>query len=172
VSRQSAIPCLHPQENDWLKVGQDLFTLTQFGCPSSFLFIKPLETMYSHFGQAQPTEGVTPHLEGILAFLLFALPTLLMPSIEFVERVFTLAFRFGSETAEDRFDFAARLRSQLFNFRPVFHQAVPNVPGGWHEAAPIVVVEDRDNLHLPERLVVKGDPPERPVTNNLCGQAR
>jgi hypothetical protein len=92
-----------------------------------------------------------------------------MPRIEFVECVFALAFRFRSQTPEYRFDVAARLRSHLFNFRPIFHQPVPNVPSGWHEIASIVVVEDGDDLHFPERLVVEGDAPQRPVADDLDG---
>jgi hypothetical protein len=96
VSRQLAIPCLHPQENDRLKVGQDVLTLAQFGSPGSFFFIQPLDTVMPDFGQAEPTQGVTTNLEGIFAFLLFPLQTLLMPSMKFVKFVFTLAFRFES----------------------------------------------------------------------------
>ena len=39
-----------------------------------------------------PAQGFSPNLEGVLALLLLPLQTLLVPSMEFVEGVLTLAF--------------------------------------------------------------------------------
>src|ERR1700720_1787828 len=55
MSRQLAIPCLHAQENDWLKFGQDLVTLAKVGSPGSFLVAQPFQTVLPHFGQTEPT---------------------------------------------------------------------------------------------------------------------
>jgi len=73
VSRQLAIACFHPQENDRLKFGQDLLPLTKFGCPGAMLVVQPLEPMLPDFGQADPVQGITPRLEGVLALFLFPL---------------------------------------------------------------------------------------------------
>jgi hypothetical protein len=54
----------------------------------------------------------------------------------------------------------AWLDAYLFCFGPVLHQDVPNVSCRGYEVAPVVMVEERDNLHVTERLVVEGDPPE------------
>src|SRR5687768_15096301 len=64
-SRQLAIPRLHSQENDRLKFRQDLLTLSQIGCPDALLFLQSLEAMLLDLGQADPTQGVTAHLECI-----------------------------------------------------------------------------------------------------------
>src|ERR1043165_7258505 len=94
VSRQLAIPCLHSQEGDRLKVRQDLLTFAQFGSPGTFLFSQPLETVLAHFEQAETPQCVTAYLEGVLPLLLLTLQTLLMSSMEFVKGILALAFGF------------------------------------------------------------------------------
>ncbi len=79
--------------------------------------------MLPDFGQADPLQGVTSHLEGVLALLLFSLQALLVPGVKFVESVLALAFGFGPQTTEDRFDFSSRLGAHLFDFGSVFQQA-------------------------------------------------
>src|SRR3954463_11644165 len=118
--------------------------------------------MLPHFGQTEPTESFPAHLEGIVAFLLFPFELLLVTSMKIVEGVLALAFGLGPQATEDCFDFRASLRPDLIDFGAILQQGVPNVPSGGDESAPVVVVEDRDDLHITKRLLVDGDPPQRP----------
>ena len=90
---------------------------------------------------------------------------------EFVKRVFTLTFRLSAQTTEYSFNFNARLRTELFDFRPVFHKCVPNMPGSRNEIPAVVVLKNRDDLYVPKRVIVESNTPQRPVTDDLDSQA-
>jgi len=93
LSRQLAIPYLHPQEDDWLEFGQNLLTFPQVFSPRLLLFVQPLQAMLLDFGQANAVQCSSPNLEGVAPFLLLPLQSLLIPGMEFMEGVFAVAFR-------------------------------------------------------------------------------
>ena len=152
--------------------GSTSLPLAQFGSPGPLLFVEPLEPMVPHFGQADPVHGITPHLKGVAALLLFPLQPLLMPGVEGVESLFPLAFGFRPQPPEDRFDRTARLGSHLLDCGPFFQQAIPNMSGCGQQDAAVIVMKDRQDLHVAGRLVVECDAPQRPVTNDLGWQMR
>ena len=74
--------------------GRTCSRLRSSSAHARLLFIQPLQAMLPHFGQADAVQGFSAHLEGVLPLLLLPLQSLLVPSMEFVECIFTLAFCF------------------------------------------------------------------------------
>src|SRR4051794_14059530 len=87
-----------------------------------------------------------------------------------MESVFALALCVGPEPSEDGLCVRSRLHSYLFDSGMVFEQLIPNVSGCRQQDASVVMMEDCNDSHIPQRLLVKCDPPKRPVADDFGGQ--